>query len=63
MLVSGDGLFVGRNEVEQLVALAARHAVPAIYQYREQTLAGALLAMEQTSARPTTKLAFILAAF
>ena len=42
LLVSGDGLFVGRNEVEQLVALAARHAVPAIYQYREQTLAGGL---------------------
>jgi putative tryptophan/tyrosine transport system substrate-binding protein len=42
LLVSGDGLFVGRNQVEQLVALAARHAVPAIYQYREQTLAGGL---------------------
>jgi putative ABC transport system substrate-binding protein len=42
LLVSGDGLFVGRNEVEQLVALAARHAVPAIYQYWEQTLAGGL---------------------
>ena len=42
LLVSGDGLFVGRNEVEQLVALAARHAVPTIYQYREHTLAGGL---------------------
>jgi ABC-type uncharacterized transport system substrate-binding protein len=42
LLVSGDGLFVGRNQVEQLVALAARHAVPAIYQYREQALAGGL---------------------
>ena len=42
LLVSGDGLFVGRNQVEQLVALAARHGVPAIYQYREQTLAGGL---------------------
>ena len=42
LLVSGDGLFVGRNQVEQLVALAARHGVPAIYPYREQTLAGGL---------------------
>ena len=31
------------SQRDQLVALAARHAVPAIYQYREFTVAGGLI--------------------
>ena len=31
-------------QLDQLVALAARHAVPAMYTYIEQTLAGGLIA-------------------
>jgi putative ABC transport system substrate-binding protein len=41
LLVSGEPLFTLRRE--QLIALAARHAVPAIYDYREFTAAGGLL--------------------
>jgi len=41
-LVTGDDpFFVSRRE--QLVALASRHAVPAIYQFREFTAAGGLI--------------------
>jgi putative ABC transport system substrate-binding protein len=41
VLVS-DSAFFGRR-VEPLAALAARHAVPAIFPYREQALAGGLM--------------------
>jgi putative ABC transport system substrate-binding protein len=41
LLVSGDPLFALRRE--QLIALAARHAMPAIYEFREFTAAGGLL--------------------
>jgi putative tryptophan/tyrosine transport system substrate-binding protein len=41
LLVSGNPLFTSRNE--QLVALAARHAVPTIYIYREAAAAGGLM--------------------
>jgi len=41
LLVSRDPLFNSRRE--QLVALAARHAVPAIYPWREFTAAGGLI--------------------
>jgi putative ABC transport system substrate-binding protein len=41
LLVRSDGLFNGRTE--QLVALAARHALPAIYPVREFAVAGGLI--------------------
>ena len=42
LLIGGDIFFLSRTD--QLVALAARHAVPAMYTYIEQTLAGGLIA-------------------
>jgi len=41
LVVSDDPFFTSRRE--QLVALASRHAVPAIYQWRSFTVAGGLL--------------------
>jgi putative ABC transport system substrate-binding protein len=41
LLVSPDSFFVSRRE--ELVALAARSAVPAIYEWREFTAAGGLI--------------------
>jgi putative tryptophan/tyrosine transport system substrate-binding protein len=40
LLVSADPLFI--RESDRIVTLAARHAVPAIYQYRESVRAGGL---------------------
>ena len=41
LLVAGEPLFILRRE--QLVALAARHRIPAIYDYRDFTTSGGLL--------------------
>jgi putative tryptophan/tyrosine transport system substrate-binding protein len=41
LFVDTDGYFNSRRE--QIVALAARHAVPAIYAYRDQAAAGGLI--------------------
>jgi putative ABC transport system substrate-binding protein len=41
LVAAADPLF--NNRRDQLVALAARHAVPAIYQWREAVAAGGLI--------------------
>ena len=41
LLLTGDALFTGHRD--QLIALAARHAVPALYQWRQFTAAGGLM--------------------
>jgi putative ABC transport system substrate-binding protein len=41
LLVGPDGLFISR--IEQIVALAARHAIPTMYSLREFVVAGGLI--------------------
>jgi putative ABC transport system substrate-binding protein len=41
LLVSGDALF--NNRIEQIIALAARHAIPTMYSFREFVVAGGLI--------------------
>jgi ABC-type uncharacterized transport system substrate-binding protein len=41
LLINVDPFFIGRRE--QIVALAARHAIPAIYDRREFPVAGGLM--------------------
>jgi putative ABC transport system substrate-binding protein len=41
LVIGNDGLFVKRSE--QLAALTVRHAMPAIYMYREFAAAGGLM--------------------
>jgi ABC-type uncharacterized transport system substrate-binding protein len=50
VIVSPDAFFTSRRE--QLVALAARHAVPVIYHLREAALAGGLMSYGQASRKP-----------
>jgi putative ABC transport system substrate-binding protein len=41
LLVGGDVFF--NNRIERLIALAARHAIPTMYGYREFVVAGGLI--------------------
>jgi putative tryptophan/tyrosine transport system substrate-binding protein len=41
LIIGADSFFLGRRE--QLVALAARYAVPTIYRYREESVSGGLM--------------------
>jgi putative ABC transport system substrate-binding protein len=41
LVVTGDAFFIIQNG--QIVALAARHGIPTVYQYRESTVAGGLM--------------------
>jgi len=41
MLVTGDPFFSSQHD--KIIALAARHAIPAIYEQREHALAGGLM--------------------
>jgi putative ABC transport system substrate-binding protein len=41
LVINGDALFTGRSG--QLAALALRHAMPTIFQYREFAAAGGLM--------------------
>ena len=41
LIISSDGFFISRSE--QLGALALRHAVPTVFQYREFAAAGGLM--------------------
>jgi putative ABC transport system substrate-binding protein len=41
-LLVGDDLFFN-NRIDQIVALAARHAIPSMYPYREFAVAGGLI--------------------
>src|SRR5262245_11935677 len=41
LLVGGDPFLVGRSQ--QIVAMATRHAIPAMYDFRESVLAGGLM--------------------
>jgi putative ABC transport system substrate-binding protein len=50
LVIGNDGLFISRRE--QLGALTARHAMPAIFQFREFAAAGGLLGYGTSFAEP-----------
>jgi len=56
LVVSADPFFNSRRE--QIVALASRHAVRAIYGFREFATAGGLITMERASRPPLASSAF-----
>ena len=56
LVVSTDQFFT--NHRAQIVALAARHAVPAIYDYREYAAAGGLISSAPTSPTATARSVF-----
>jgi ABC-type uncharacterized transport system substrate-binding protein len=59
-LVTGDDpFFVSRRE--QIVALASRHAVPAIYQFREFTAAGGLISYGPSLTETNRRAAYYVA--
>jgi putative ABC transport system substrate-binding protein len=47
-VIGGDGFFISRSE--QLAALAVRHAVPTIFQYREFAAAGGVMSYGSNTA-------------
>src|SRR5258708_13669087 len=61
LVIGSDPFF--NSQSEQLAALAVRHAVPAIYQYRKFAAAGAYQAMAVVFRAPIVKSASILAGF
>ena len=61
LLVGNDAVFDSRRE--QLVALAARHAVPAIYEAREFVAAGGLISYAASLPALGVRLAFTLGGF
>ena len=60
LLIGGDPFLVGRSQ--QLVAMATRHAVPAIYDFRESVLAGGLMSYGSICRTTIGSLGYMLAA-
>jgi putative ABC transport system substrate-binding protein len=61
VLLSASAFYISRGE--QLAALAARHALPAIFPYREHALAGGLMSLASISITFGAKLASLPGAF
>jgi putative ABC transport system substrate-binding protein len=61
LVVTNDAFLFSRRD--QIVALAARNAVPTIYDRREYAAAGGSSAMERTMSTPTVRLGSIPAGF
>jgi len=61
VVVGADSVFTSRRD--QIVALAARHAIPAIYQWTEFATAGGLISYGPALPRRTTRLGSTAAAF
>jgi len=61
LMVSGDPLFSGHRR--QLVALATRRAIPAVYDVREYIDAGRLISYAASFTEPIARLASTQAGF